>query len=170
MKTNTEYKNIALAALKGHWAPAVLLTVIFLAIYLIAAGPMSYHTVKVQTYMQENMTAASSGSLSQVIRQAQAMAMDPEVLAMQAKSRGASGLYYLLYALIILPLTAGVANAFRLLVVHGDDQLPQNAYRLTTSNYWHKVWGMLLRTIFIWLWSLLFIIRPFFFFFFSAGR
>ena len=158
MKTNTEYKNIALAALKGHWAPAVLLTVIFLAIYLIAVGPMSYQTVKVQTYMQENMTAASSGSLSQVIRQAQAMAMDPEVLAMQAKSRGASGLYYLLYALIILPLTVGVANAFRLLVVHGDDQLPQNAYRLTTSNYWHKVWGMLLRTIFIWLWSLLFIV------------
>lgn len=32
MKTNQEYKNIALAALKGNWAPAVLCAVVFTVI------------------------------------------------------------------------------------------------------------------------------------------
>ena len=32
MKTNTEYKNAALAALKGNWAKAVLASVVYIAI------------------------------------------------------------------------------------------------------------------------------------------
>ena len=39
MKTNTEYKNAALAALKGHWAPAVLATVIIVLLALVIAAP-----------------------------------------------------------------------------------------------------------------------------------
>jgi uncharacterized membrane protein len=35
MKTNQEYKNEALAALKGKWAPAVLCAVVY---FLIAGG------------------------------------------------------------------------------------------------------------------------------------
>ena len=39
MRTNTEYKNAALAALKGHWAPAVLATVILVLLALLTAVP-----------------------------------------------------------------------------------------------------------------------------------
>lgn len=35
MKTNQEFKNAALAALKGNWAPAVLVAVIYLAIVFL---------------------------------------------------------------------------------------------------------------------------------------
>ncbi len=34
MKTNQDYKNAALAALKGHWAPAVLCTVVLMCLSL----------------------------------------------------------------------------------------------------------------------------------------
>jgi len=158
MKTNREYKNIALDALRGNWAPAVLLAVIYIAIYLFAVGPTTYTTFSMQTYMQEQMNYPADASLSQIIRQSTVMAQDPVILEMQAKSRGTSSMFYLLFVFIILPLTAGFANAFRLLVVQGNPQLTGNAYRIATSNYWHKVWGMLLRQIFIWLWSLLLII------------
>lgn len=39
MRTNTEYKNVALAALKGNWAPAVLLTVILVLFALVISVP-----------------------------------------------------------------------------------------------------------------------------------
>ena len=32
MKTNTEFKNTALAALRGHWGKAVLASVIYAAV------------------------------------------------------------------------------------------------------------------------------------------
>ncbi len=39
MKTNQDYKNAALAALKGNWAPAVLATVVFFLIAIICILP-----------------------------------------------------------------------------------------------------------------------------------
>ena len=38
MKTNQDYKNAALMALKGNWGPAVLLTIIYFAITVVAAA------------------------------------------------------------------------------------------------------------------------------------
>lgn len=37
MKTNQEYKNAALAALKGHWAPAVVCTIVYMLLALAAS-------------------------------------------------------------------------------------------------------------------------------------
>lgn len=41
MKTNQEYKNAALAALKGNWAPAVVATIVYLVIVLAISGGQS---------------------------------------------------------------------------------------------------------------------------------
>lgn len=41
MKTNQEYKNAALAALKGNWAPAVVATIVYLVIALAISGGQS---------------------------------------------------------------------------------------------------------------------------------
>lgn len=38
MKTNQEYKDAALASLKGNWAPAVVATIVFFAIVLTVSG------------------------------------------------------------------------------------------------------------------------------------
>lgn len=37
MKTNQDYKNAALAALKGNWAPAIVATIIYLAVTIIVS-------------------------------------------------------------------------------------------------------------------------------------
>lgn len=41
MKTNQEYKDAALSALKGNWAPAVVATIVFFAIGLTITGGQS---------------------------------------------------------------------------------------------------------------------------------
>ena len=41
MKTNQEYKNAALAALKGNWAPAVVASIVYIAIALLVSGSSS---------------------------------------------------------------------------------------------------------------------------------
>ena len=51
MKRNTDYKNDALAALKGNWGKAVLATVIYMAIVYIALGPYMYQNFKFQAAM-----------------------------------------------------------------------------------------------------------------------
>ena len=163
MKRNTDYKNAALAALKGNWGKAVLATVIFMAIMYLAMGPFLYNTVKMQTYARENLPQVSSGmSLGSAMREAMeaslSLAQDPEYLEMQSKANGSMALYYLMLFFVILPLGVGFANAFLKLLVQGDSALPENMYKLATKNYWHKVWGMFLMTVFIFLWSLLLII------------
>ena len=163
MKRNTDYKNAALAALKGNWGKAVLATVIYMAIMYIAMGPYVYNTVKLQNYVRESLPQVSSSiSFSTAIRQSMeaslSLAQDSEYIAMQSKTSGSMGLYYLLLFFIVLPLGVGFLNAFRKLLVQGDNELPGNMYKLATSNYGHKVWGMFLVMLFTFLWSLLFII------------
>ena len=163
MKRNTDYKNAALAALKGNWGKAVLATVICMAVIYIAIGPFTYHTVKMQTYARENMPQVSSGtSVGSAMREAMeaslTMAQDPEYIAMQSKAQGSMGLYYLLLFLVVMPLCVGYANSFLKLLVQGDNALTENMYKIATKQYWHKVWGIFLMYIFLFLWSLLLVI------------
>lgn len=41
MKTNQEYKNAALALLRGNWSPAVVVTIVFLVVSAVCSGPSS---------------------------------------------------------------------------------------------------------------------------------
>ena len=163
MKRNTDYKNAALAALKGNWGKAVLATVIYLAVMYLAIGPYVFNYAKMTTYARANMPQASSGmSLGSAVREAMqatlSLAQDPEYLAMQSKANGSMALYYLLLFFVIMPLMVGFANAFLKLLVQGDNAIPENMYKIATTNYWHKVWGMFLMNVFIFLWMLLLVI------------
>jgi len=162
MKSNTEYKNAALAALKGNWAKAVLATVVLLFVMYMSMGPYIFNTVKMQTYMQENVGTVSSGSITSIfaesMNRALALAQDPEYLTMQQKTSGSMALYYLLMIFVILPLTLGYANALLRLLTAGEDDVLGNMSRIATKNYWRKVWGLFLMRLFIFLWSLLFLI------------
>ena len=163
MKQNTDYKNAALSALKGNWWKAVLATVVYVAVTYFAVGPYVYQTVKVQAFVQENLPQVSSTtSLGTAMRQAVevslSLAQDPEYAAMQAKANGTMGLYYLMLFFVILPLGVGFVNSFLKLLVQGDNQLTGNMVKTATTNYWHKVWGMFLMVVFVFLWSLLLII------------
>ena len=71
---------------------------------------------------------------------------------------GYLGLYSLLTIFLIAPLMVGFINAFRVLLVQGDREIPTNMYKIATKGYWHKVWGMFLMGVFVFLWSMLFVI------------
>ena len=152
MKTNQQFKNQALDALSGNWGKAVLLTLILFILIGAFSGPVSYQSVKMQTYMTEHLGSNSSiyGMLS--------LMQDPEYMAIQQSANGTNGLFILAYILLLAPLMVGYANAFRLLVAKGDNDMVPNAFHISFNHYWNKVWTMLWMYILISLWSLLLII------------
>lgn len=150
MKTNQQFKNEALAALRGNWGKAVLLTLVYLILVGIAAGPVSYQSVQMETYMQENG--------ARTVYQMASLMQDPEYLAMAQRLNGTSGLTTLVSILLVFPFAVGFLNSLRKLLVTGDNNLVPNAFHIAFSNYWHKVWAMLWAYILTVLWSLLFII------------
>ena len=68
---------------------------------------------------------------------------------------GGSGIIFIL---IVYPMALGFSNSFRLLYETGDNRLTRNAFSLGFDNWIHNVLGMLLTSVFIVLWSLLFLI------------
>lgn len=137
MKTNQEYKNAALAALKGNWAPAVLATVIFFVIILILILPTQILSLGMDP----------------------AAATDPtEMLGLATKMLLVTGLTWIGYIFLLYPLEVGYYNAHHRLLVAGDNDLSGNLFRIAFDGYGRKVWGMFLVYLFTVLWSFLFII------------
>lgn len=125
MKTNQEYKNAALDRLRGNWTPAVLATLIYVLIACVIVGIMEFPALS--PAWQSNM-----GMLC-----------------------GASGGAMLLEILIIYPLVVGFSNAIRLLYERRDYNVTRNMKEIALSNYGHKLAGMFLYGLKIFLWTLL---------------
>lgn len=68
---------------------------------------------------------------------------------------------FLFRVFLLIPLEAGAVNAFRLLYENRDERVPENMFRITFSNYLHKVWGLFLMNLKIILWLLLLIVPGF---------
>ena len=79
-------------------------------------------------------------------------------MALSQKASGWNAVYWLMFVFVMLPMMLGFANAFLRLLTGGENDILGNTYKIATKNYWHKMWGMFLMHIFIFLWSLLFII------------
>ncbi len=143
MKTNTDYKNSALAALKGNWSPAVLATVVFFLLAMLVVAPSEVPLL--------------TGTLTDI--QAAAMSGDIEgMMGMYSRVMSWSSLGTLLMIFFYTVLFLGFMVAFLKLLQNGDDRLTSNMFHVAFKNYWHKVWGMFLMYFFIFLWSLLFVI------------
>lgn len=129
MKENKEYKNEALAALKGNWAPAVLGVICCFAVMAVFAAPYESKAIMLQS--------------------------DPMNLDLAA---GIVKWYFFLLlgvVFVMSPLTVGMVYSFRSLLANSDERIVANEFKVGFGNYWHHVWGTLLRTIFVCLWSLL---------------
>lgn len=152
MKTNQFFKNAALDALRGNWVKAVVLTLLYVLLVGAFTGPTAYNSVKMQQYTRENLSGARTVSrMASVIQ-------SPEFLSMQRRANGTSATSTLVQIFILFPVALGFTNAFRRLVVAQENKLLYNTVHIAFSNYWHKVWGMLLMAIFIALWTFLFIV------------
>ena len=152
MKTNQEFKNSALDALRGNWGKAVVATLIYVLILSSISGPVVINTNRVKQQLTELTGTSLSGY------QAAALITSPEFISIQKQASRTSGISTLLQFFLVLPLSLGFLNAFRRLLVAGDSQILSNTFRITFSSYWRKTWGMILMYILIFLWSLLLII------------
>lgn len=128
MKSNSEYKRTALAALKGNWAEAVLCVVVYVAIFIAVDGYPILSTIP--------------GSLV-------FMAGTPSLWLWP---------FSLLTVLILWNLEAGVYNTFRLLVENGDNRLTANMFRTGFRGYIHKLCGFFLYGIIVCAGLVLFVI------------
>ena len=145
MKTNQDYKNAALAALKGNWAPAVFVTVVFLLITTAIVLPAEIPLFKMQASAAEITAMANSGDID-------------GVMEYYSQMSSWSSMSTLLRVFLFNVLTVGFYVAFLMLLRTGDNRLTANMFKVSFRNYWHKLWGMLLMHIFIILWSLLLVI------------
>lgn len=136
MKTNQDYKNAALAALKGNWAPAVLATVLFTLITMVCVFPGQLYSIKID---------ASSLSADEALATLRTMLI-------------IMGIGSLVYIFVLYPLVPGFLGAHRKLLVEGDNNLSSNMFSIALDGYGRKVWGMFLVALFIILWTFLFII------------
>ena len=135
MKTNQEYKNAALAALKGNWAPFVVAVIIMMAFMYVIMGPYLF------------VYQVSLGMNQIVISPAFAFA--------------AVAVYILGMPLLTMPLTLGFGYASNRLLVEGDNRAVGNLFRDSFGRWGRKVWGMFLMNFFVSLWSFLRIIPGF---------
>ena len=130
MRTNTEYKNAALDRLRGNWKPAVLASLIVMLISFAVVG-----AIQGPSFLISNTVPPNFGLLF-----------------------GLFGGSMVLYVFVLYPILVGYENAMRLVYERRDYEVTHNLFEITKSNYLHKVWGMFLYYLKIFLWTCLFII------------
>ena len=129
--TNQDYKNAALAALKGKWAPAVLASVV---IFLIMTPYLAVAEYPVLAGLDVSTTVPS----------------------WLLPCMGGSMLYLLLF---MVPVSyIGYPNACKALLVSGDDRITGNSFRFGLKPWLRNWWAYFLMEIKVMLWSFLFII------------
>ena len=136
--TNQDYKNAALAALKGKWAPAVLATIVI--ILLLVPYYIYYFTCVI----------------------------DLETLSSRTFVNSPSWFWYaylaaLLYMMLVYNpfASVGYANSFKQLLLTGDDRLTANSFKIAFNRWLRNVWGVILYGLKIVLWTFVFIIPGF---------
>lgn len=126
MRTNQEYKNEALAALKGKWAPSVVASIVM---YAVAFAAIIVAIVVEVAF--GNVDAEESSIVSILV------------------------LYGFVY-LIFYPLSmVGYTNAMKVLHETGDDKVTSNMFSFTFDRFPKNLGFCLLYVIFVFLWALL---------------
>ena len=133
MTTNQEFKNAALASLRGNWAPAVLASLIYAAITCLVSGASSIYEV----YYPEMFAVGG---------------------IVPPAFYGLTGGAALIAIFILIPLSVGFTNAFNALYVWSNSNILGNTFGYGFKIYWRAIGGSLLVSIFTALWSLLLVI------------
>lgn len=128
MRKNQEYKNQALAALKGNWAPSLVATIIIILACVIYMGP--YEVMCMQ-------------------------ALNGQVFSSPVFPAVSYFLFIFGVLLVYAPMNVGYTYAFKLLSSDSDAQVTGNMLRKGFKPYFRNVWGMFLMGLFVYLWALL---------------
>lgn len=130
MRTNQEYKNAALAVLKGRWVSAVLATVLFVGLIWVFYVPDMIAGMAVYGFFPIDSGTCRIMSLVSV-----------------------AGLL-----LVVVPSGVGYANACLRLYREENAGIAGNMFSYAFNGYWRNIWGVLLARIFAFLWGLLLIV------------
>ncbi|MBQ2112157.1 MAG: DUF975 family protein [Bacteroidales bacterium] len=133
MKTNQEFKNAALDALKGRWPQVLVATIAVVLMALLIMGPYS----SINTLVVNGETISSTFILVSI------------------------ALFFLGGLLVFSPMNVGYTYALYQLYVEGDERVTGNSFRNGFGTYFRNVWGMFLVGLFVNLWSLLLIVPGF---------
>lgn len=134
MKQNGEYKSEALAALRGNWAPAVLLALVYLSILLVIEAPYVVY------YM--HLLALN----------------DPAAVVNSSTLISLNYFFRIGILLVFGPLMIGTLNSYRLILSEGDNRFTSNAFKIGYGKYFRHLWTFILRTFFVFLWTLLLVV------------
>ena len=130
MRKNQEYKAMALASLKGNWAPVVVASIVMMAFAYVIYGPYTVVSELMMNHIQVN-------SLFALVTLA---------------------VYLLGIPLVFMPLDLGYTYAANRLFVEGDNRLTGNVFRDGFGRWGRNVWGLFLVRFFTSLWALLLIV------------
>ena len=125
MKTNQDYKNAALAALKGKWTPSVVATLVLVAIIIAVMIPI----IIVEVSVNPDSDLMSPGAY----------------LAMY-------GFLFLIYYPLSM---VGYYNAYKSLFRNGDDKVTSNMFSYAFKGYPKALGLSILYMLFVFLWALL---------------
>ena len=128
MKSNQDYKNAALEALRGNWPVAVITVIVYMAIVSVCSAPSSILGNGFLPFVPEWVVA------------------------------GTSGASLLLTVLFLAPLQVGYYNTFNRLYQEGNTDVVSNLFTSGFRNWGHIVGGQLLMAVYIFLWCLLLIV------------
>lgn len=133
MKSNQEFKNAALAALKGNWAPALVATIILVAVIYVFMGPylVVYNFAVAGKTVSSLMTTVSYALFA------------------------IGGIF------LLSPMSVGYIYSSYQLLAESDAGITSNMIGKGFKPYFRNVWGMFLMGLFTNLWFLLLIIPGF---------
>lgn len=136
MIKNQEYKNAALAALKGHWTPAVIATVVYILIALVVSGPSFFTEPNTQAVLDTGEPLAMFKGVWPII-----------------------GCASLLSLFVLIPIEIGFYYSFLLLYRKGDDKLTENMFREAfRPRYGRNLLAMILMGIVVFIGFIFFIV------------
>ena len=131
MRTNQEYKNEALAALKGKWAPALVASIAVTICVAVCTGPAFVSNMAVMGQFPAQISLEMIQLLSWI------------------------GMPFTI--LFMYPLLLGYTVAHRNLL-EGDADVTSNTFGIAFSGWLRNVWAAFLMYLFTILWTFLLII------------
>lgn len=141
MKTISQIKSEGLAALKGNWIPAVIVSLIYTVVALMCISPNF-----------------ASGIFHHNVGEAVKQWNFKNMLDVYLKLSKLSSLSSFLAILVVNVLQVGLMNSFLHLYRNNDNALIRNMLSFSLKGYFHKVLGMLYMRILLFFWTLLLVI------------
>ncbi|MBO4434033.1 MAG: DUF975 family protein [Bacteroidales bacterium] len=145
MKSISQNKREARESLRGNWAPCVLAMALYIVVTMVCMSPSYMYQLLHPTFSQDLAYAAQTNNIT-------------DMIGIYGGMSRMSSIGSLLQILILNAVTVGFMGAFLKFYREKDTAVAGNMFNMAFKDYGHKILGMFLMGLFIFLWTLLLII------------